>query len=457
LILPLVKGSRKVFISKRAVVHSATGLLFAAMFCLGNASVVNATMQRNPTGVNVATSGPTTLTIRFADSAAASFTTTDAYFCSVDPTGGAGVANANTASCGGSGGVLLGRLPLALDRGSSSTSKSSITDIMTIPYSVARRSVVLAQKGQFSDFFYVRKFSPVGAANLGAGAGVPVLVVVTCRLTGGTARTPLSLTNVLLYGSEPELDGPNLQIRLNEANLKKGNVYARIEFTGQGILSGYWEVRTPGDQEIRTIDRYTAGSLTESERDDQRHYTKVKYFRVNMPLSGRITLKGPSYNELPRFTPGRHEIMLRIEAAKDKEAMSSLASAGGTTNLFSGAAAGFPLPTLEYFASPNSTERKINGALFRLIRGKTADGAYQFSLAWDKSQADGYAIVIEVSQSAASEGSSVLVPYDNAYKVLPRSWWASIANKENVKVTVYNKYRKKVLSRDVFYSGGSPQ
>ncbi|CAN0282366.1 unnamed protein product, partial [Discosporangium mesarthrocarpum] len=242
-----------------------------------------------------------------------------------------------------------GRLPAGLDRGSTSTGTSSITDIMTIPSSVTRRAVVQARQGQQSDFFYVRRLVPTAAGiNLGAGAGVPVLVVVTCRLTGGTSRTPLSLTEVILYGKEKARDDRVLLIRVTPENLKTGRVQADIRYTGTGVMSGWWEVRTPSDPPVQELDRFTEGSISEAQRRQQRRFQRVKRFRIQMPLSGRITLRGPDYKALPKASPGDYEVLLRVEASRDREALSTLAAAGGSTNLFSGAAAGFPLPALEY-------------------------------------------------------------------------------------------------------------
>ena len=400
---------------------------FIALFVGLHVPLAHAAMQRDPTGVNVSTSSPTTLVIRFADSAGAGFTTTDAFFCSVDPSGGAGLANANTTSCEGAGGVVLGRLPLALDRGSSSSAKTSINDIMTIPMSVARRSVVQAREGQHSDFFYIRKFTPVGAANLGAGAGVPVLVVITCRLSGGTSRTPLSLTRVVLYGAESEQDDPVLLVRVTPENMRDGRIKADIDLTGTGVLSGWWEVRTPADPEIRTIDRYTEASLTETERNEQRRFQRVKRFRVNAPLSGRLTLQGPRYSELPQSSPGLYEIFLRVEATRDREAMSRLASAGGSTNLFSGAAAGFPLPILEYRIGVGEDSVAALSALApRLVFDKRDDGLPQVGVRWTVANVGSSVVRIEAMDHQTGKSFKILAPLSQGYVVIPSEWTRDI-------------------------------
>ena len=179
-----------------------------------------AVVQRNPDGVNVSSTGPTTLVIRFSDDSGSQFTTGEAQFCSR--------LQANN-SCDPSS--IIGRLPASLDRGSTSAGTSAISDVMTIPNSVTRRAVVNARGGNFSDFFYERRFSPVGGADLGAGAGNDVFVFVTCRLTAGISRSPLSLTRVELFGQEPS-DSRVQLVRIGANNLESGKVKADIDYTG---------------------------------------------------------------------------------------------------------------------------------------------------------------------------------------------------------------------------------
>jgi hypothetical protein len=387
------------------------------------ASVADAAVLRNPTGVNVSTSGPTTLTIRFADGAGAAFTTTSAFFCSEDPTGGVGLSNANMTSCAGVGGVILGRLPAALDRGSTTSSTSSITDIMTIPFSVTRRGVVQARAGQNSDFFYVRRFEPVGGADLGAGAGVPVLVTVTCRLSGGTSRTPLSLTKVVLYGDEGRDADRVLLIRVTPENRETGMVKADINYTGTGLLAGWWEVRTPTDPAIRELDRFTEGSISETQRQEQQRFQRVKRFRLQVPLSGRITLPGPSYKQLSQSSPGVYEILLRVQATRDREALSSLAAAGGSTNLFSGGAAGFPLPVLEYRVGKDSAGAAALSALApRLVLDKRPDGVQQVAVRWTAAAVNARILRIEAVDPASGKTFKLLAPVKKGFAVIPPEW-----------------------------------
>ena len=412
--------------------------IFLAAATLLAATGASAQLTRNPTGVNVATSGVTTLVIRFTDPAGTQYTSSEAIFCSVDPNAG-GVGNT---SCTGAGGTVLGRLPVSLDRGSTGSGTASITDVMTIPASVSRRAVVRARQGNFSDFFYVRKFDPVGG-------GASVYVSVTCRLTAGTARTPLSLTRVNIYGREP--GNPNVWlVRLDDQNILSGIVRADVNYTGTGILEGWWEVRTPSDLPVRDIDRFTPASLSEAERAQQRAFTRVKRFRVNLPLDGNITLDGPRYGDLPHSTAGVYEVLLRIDVARDREALSSIAITGQSTNLFSGGAAGFPLETLEYrvgkvnLGTATPTELAPRLALDRL-----PDGTTQIGVIWNAdAQVDGV-LVINMTDPATGETFQLASPASKGFVVLPSNWTANRdVNAMRVSLSILGTDRKP-LSADI--------
>jgi len=105
---------------------------------------VDADIVRDPIGVNVSAATSMSLTVRFADTNGARFTTNEALFC---------YRLLDNGQC--DPGTILGRLPPTRDRGSTSTPVSRITDVMTIPYSVIRSTVVRAKEVDFSDFYYV--------------------------------------------------------------------------------------------------------------------------------------------------------------------------------------------------------------------------------------------------------------------------------------------------------------
>ena len=119
---------------------------------------------------------------------------------------------------------------------------------MSIPPSVARRAYQAAQRGDDSAFFYVRRF-----INLQGGADE--YVVVICRMTDGTARSPFSLTEVKLsFGVET----PVLQLKQGG---KMPPVKAEISYNGTGRLKGRWEVVLPGDELPEAVDLLSEASL----------------------------------------------------------------------------------------------------------------------------------------------------------------------------------------------------
>lgn len=371
---------------------------FVGLIVMLVSMTANAAMIRNPTGVNVDASGPTSLTIRFTDSAGAAFTTTEALFCFALEADG---------RC--APGSILGRLPIPTDLSSGTDARRALTDVMTIPYSVTRRALSRAQQGEFSDFFYVRRFSPVGGADIGAGPGIDVYVPITCRLTAGIARSPLSLTRVHVYGEEGQANVD--LVRLSASNLESGRVVADVRVTGTGILSGWWEVRMPGDPEFDEVDLLPPASLPQIDRGRQQRFLRVKRFRVQVPLDGRIVLEGPAYSELPRARSGAHDVLLRFDVSQDREALSSLDVDGERQQLYSGAAAGFAIRPLEYYV-PASMAKANDDLLSPYLQ--TVDGAAL--VAWVASASSDAVIEISVGEA---EPFRMLVPASKGIAELP--------------------------------------
>ena len=319
-------------------------------------------------------------------------------------------------------GTVIGELPAGFDRGSTTVATGQITDFMTIPFSVTRRAVVRAQAGNFSDFFYVRRFTSVNNADIGNGAGVDRFEFVTCRLTAGISRSPLSLTRVELYGDEPGEERID-QVRIDAGNVETGVVKAFIQYTGTGLLTGWWEVRTPGDPPVRELDRFTEASLPENQRAQQQRFRRVKRFRVQVPLTGRITLEGPSYAQLPRETPGLYEVLLRVEVSKDREALSGLGNTGGSDRLISGGAAGFPLETLEYRVGAAITGAAQTPLSPRVvIEDALEEGEKQVAVVWTPLEGAGEIIRVDVTNPATGEVNKIIAPMSKGYVVLPRGW-----------------------------------
>ncbi|NJO13448.1 MAG: hypothetical protein HC872_08285 [Gammaproteobacteria bacterium] len=149
-------------------------------------SVTEAVSTVNPNGVNVRSAGATTVFLTFQN-LDPNERAIEAVWCGAVQPGVTG--GSVTASDPCVPGTLFGRLPLRLDRsqGSSSGGVANLTDVMTIPASVARRAYQAAAEGAASDFYYVRRFS--------GGAGGDRWVTVTCRMAGGAhaVRLPCSM------------------------------------------------------------------------------------------------------------------------------------------------------------------------------------------------------------------------------------------------------------------------
>jgi hypothetical protein len=204
-----------------------------------------------------------------------------------------------------------------------------------VPGSVTRRALQAARSGETASFFYVRRFT--------SGSGRDEYVVVTCRLTAGGVRSPLSLVAVTLRfaGELPSMtlarDGPLPPFS------------AEIQYTGTGRLKGRWEVAVPGDEPPRVEDLLTEAALPVESRGQQRRYAELERFNVFLPPTGRFTLRGALPAAAPTQVTGTYLILLRIEASDDTDGDSGLrpadASHGG---VHTGATAGFPLPVLRY-------------------------------------------------------------------------------------------------------------
>lgn len=288
---------------------------------------LDAQIRVNPTGVNVNAQGATTVFLTFGG--LAGYQATEAFWCGelipADPAIGL--------RCDPS--TIFGRLPIRYDL-SGTSGVDGLTDIMTIPPSVARRAYQAAESGAGSAFYYVRRFQSIAG-------GPDQYVAVTCRLTGGGARTPLSLTDVRL-AFVPEV--PVLQVAQHE---QMPTIEATIAYTGTGRLTGRWEIVEPGEALPSQQDLLTEATLPLEERGTQRRYTQLERFNVFLPPSGSIVLPGPDPSRLPTTTDGVHYVLLRIEVSRDKEGDSDLAAAGaGTGIVSSGAVAGFPMPVLRY-------------------------------------------------------------------------------------------------------------
>jgi len=310
----------------------------------------------NPSGVNVKHNGVTTVFLTF-QSLGANEQAVEAFWCGEVTTTGVSVSNPCVP------GTFFGKLPARhnLSQISGVGNQRNLTDIMTIPASVARRAFQAAAQGADSDFFYVRRFTD-GVSDS--------YVTVTCRMAGGGARTPLALTKVQILFNTGEGARPVYFLSRSQPLPEFG---AWIQFTGTGRLKGRWEVVLPGDPEPTPQDLLTEATLPVEQRPLQRRYTLIDRFDRFLPPTGSFYLPGPNPELLPRNSDGPYKILLRIEATADKEGNSNTLNGVAV----SGGVAGFALPVLRYYV----------GSQQNRLSAKTGHASRQITLLTPASQA----------------------------------------------------------------------
>ena len=343
---------------------SAAALGTLLLCVLSNSITAQVTV--NPTGVNVASQGATTVFLTFGG-LGADLVPAEALWCGalVDAQPDVGLR------CDPA--TLFGRLPLRFDIARPSGS-GALTDIMTIPPSVTRRAYQSAVAGDRADFFYVRRFTS-------RSGGRDVYVAVTCRLTSGGATSPLSLVDVRLA-----FDVETAVLALNPGEPTPA-WYADITYTGTGRLQGRWEVVRPGEELPSDEDLLTEASLPLEQRGQQRRYTQLDRFNVFLAPTGRVRLPGPDPTRLPRQVDGAYLVLLRIEATDDRDSQSSLTAVGaGDGVVASGAVAGFPMPTLRYMVGSGASapEAPVANAVTLLAPNESASpqGGTTWSFVW---------------------------------------------------------------------------
>jgi len=306
------------------VLARSTGLVLLALLI---ADRTDAQVRVNPTGVSVSAMNATTVFLSYGG--LQNQRPIEAFWCGelIPATPARGL------KCDPS--TLFGALPQRYNLSQLGT--GVFTDLMSIPPSVARRAYQAAVDGATSTFFYVRRFA--------SSSGAPdEYVAVTCRLTGGGARSPFSLTDVGLT-----FENHDDNVLFVAAGDTPPPISARITYTGTGRLVGRWEVVLPGDETPERDDLLTEASLVPARRGLQRRYTQLERFNVFLAPDGRATLPGPDPRRLPSAVEGTYRILLRVEATDERETDSDLAAAGaGSGVLHNGAVAGFPLPPLMY-------------------------------------------------------------------------------------------------------------
>ncbi len=285
----------------------------------------------NPSGVNVNSQGATTVFLTFGP-IPPGYSPAEAIWCGeLMPATPPAIGLQCVPT------TIFGSLPARLNR-STMSGMGGFTDIMGIPPSVARRAYQAAQAGSSSSFFYVRRFV--------SASGPDQFVNVTCRMAGGGARVPFSLTNVDLKTASGE---PILFLNGGE---KLPEIVADIQYNGMGRLKGRWEFVQPGEDPPSDRDLLTEATLPIEQRGTQRRFSQISRFNHFLPPTGRFRIKLESPERVPIIAAGQYMLLLRIEVVDDKEGDSDLAALGvGPGIVNSGAVASFPMPTLKFFVS----------------------------------------------------------------------------------------------------------
>lgn len=364
------------------------------------ATPAGAQIQRHPTGVNVNASGATTVFVTFGNLQGK--VPVEATWCGSIVPAAPGIGFRCDPA------TIFGNLPIRLDR-SRISGQDGFTDIMSIPPSVARRAYQAAQAGEASEFYYVRRFVDPG------GFAPDEYVTVTCRLTGGGARTPFALTDVRI---EFDTKDPVLPLRAGDL---PPPLRATIAYNGTGRLRGRWEIVFPGEEPPTSQDLLTEATLPVELRGTQRRFTELSRFNIFLPPTGEVVLPGPDPDALPTHIDGLYLVLLRVEATADKEGDSDLGAAGaGAGVAHSGAVAGFPLPPLRYYVGGGSGIGTRASTLELLFPDEDAviRAADPIIFSWEEA---GSAVLyrLEVEDARQPVLSALLQPGVGAYQAPP--------------------------------------
>jgi len=387
--------------------------LLLLLLSLAAASAVQAVTAVHPFGVNVRASGASTVFLTFQNLDPGE-RAVEAFWCgelrpelmAANPQLQLPVPVQSANPC--LPGTVYGRLPPALDRARPSTSGSfsNLTDIMTIPPSVARRAYQDALSGQHSAFFYVRRF---------AGPAGDRFVVVTCRMGGGGARTPLALLDVRLA-----FDGEPGAIVLPLARGQRPpRASARLQYNGSGTLRARWEVVQPGDPEPSEEDLLSEATLAAERRALQRRWRVVQRVEQFLPPTGEATVPGPDPALLPSDAEGPYKLLLRVEASDDKEGTSDT---GQGRLVPSGGVAGFAMPVLRYHIGSGAAALPAAAAVELTLLGP-APGPWSGStlnFAWlDPERGRWHRLEVEADRQPVL--SAIVAPGALGYAAPP--WW----------------------------------
>ncbi|HVQ36038.1 MAG TPA: hypothetical protein VMS31_00800, partial [Pyrinomonadaceae bacterium] len=360
------------------------------------------TPKVSPNSVNVYSQGATSVLLTF--SGVINLQPMEASFCSelvpvfsgTDPIGASSGFKCKPGS-------NLGGLPQRYDQ-STLSQNNTFTDILTVTPEIARRAYLNAVRGKGSNFFYVRRF--LNRTTL-REVGVPV----TIRLSGNGVGVPLSLTQVTLkWGATAR---PIVFVKTGEV---LPQVQAEITYTGTGRLKGRWELVKPGDILPGGRDLLTEGTMPLEERGTHRRYTEMSRFNVYLPPTGKILLPGPEVERMDQNLTGLYQILLRIEATEDPQAIVRTVPGPGPAGeraldaaprkVPGGGVAGFSLPVIKYYVAngpatvPPATITSSNPLELSPEDQATLDTNQPVDFTWPPDNAVKYRLEVEDLQGA---------------------------------------------------------
>jgi len=232
-------------------------------------------------------------------------------------------------------------------------STTSARETLTVPGDVSLQMYQRLRPIGKTEFYVVRRFTGPAA---GGVAGEGRFIAVPLRLSGSPSQMPLTLSRVELTF---QYNGGRQPMRVVQRDASVGPLVATVDYQGTGVLKGRWEVVQPGDPEPTVLDLTAQASLDPEFQLQQQRYLEVGAFEQALYAGRRVLVPGPPPEALPTSQPGRYLVLWRPEATP------SNASQMGTrvTDLPSGGAAGFPMPTLTYYVTEQAglaTDRNIN-------------------------------------------------------------------------------------------------
>lgn len=377
-------------------------IVFTVVCFLPGVNSFGQNIQVNPTGVNVNSQGSTVVFLTFG-SLLSTQLPAEGCWC------GDLISAAPHLGLTCNPATIFGCLPARFDLSTrSGNGNRGLTDVMSIPPSVARRAYQAAVSGETSSFFYVRRF-------IDTAGGPDEFVNVTCRMSGGGPRSPFALTDVKLAFA---VDKPIMLLKVDE---RLPPVKAVIAYNGTGRLKGRWEVVLPGEDPPAETDLLTEATLPIESRGRQRRYTQLSTFNVFLAPDGKYTLPGPDVSRLPNSVSGEYLLLLRIEASDEKESDSNLAAVGvGPGVVHSGAVAGFPLPVLRYYIGSGPDTQLSNDLTLLFPADKVSlSSAEALEFSWSEIATSAFYRLEVVDLAGQALLSAVLLPGRGFYRPPP--------------------------------------